>query len=246
MWFHFAHCDRILVKTGDKVKRGQKIAVLGKSGTGSPHLHFEVWKQDPKIRGYNSYTEGLSKTKVQQIYDNPDKYRTAMNPTKFDHYGYHFLDSVYDAKGHFVAYHPGVDLNGPGQDLGQDIVAPSDGVVVWIGLNVRGWGNHFYILKEDAPTPPPVDNSMIYIKDFSEGDFNKMMDLFFLKGNYSYTGPKNKEEWLTAYGNLNFWQFLEKGYQHSARKNFTGKLEKSFETGKQLPRNDFYNTNIKP
>jgi murein DD-endopeptidase MepM/ murein hydrolase activator NlpD len=41
----YAHNSKILVKVGDRVKLGQKIAVSGKSGKVSgPHLHFEVRK----------------------------------------------------------------------------------------------------------------------------------------------------------------------------------------------------------
>jgi murein DD-endopeptidase MepM/ murein hydrolase activator NlpD len=43
--FHttYAHLDKILVKTGQKVKKGQKIGLVGKSGTvGTPQLHFEI------------------------------------------------------------------------------------------------------------------------------------------------------------------------------------------------------------
>ena len=41
----YAHCSQILVKQGDKVKRGDKIALTGHSGrvTG-PHMHFELMK----------------------------------------------------------------------------------------------------------------------------------------------------------------------------------------------------------
>ncbi|MGE0616777.1 MAG: M23 family metallopeptidase [Bacteriovoracia bacterium] len=39
----YAHHSRNLVKAGQKVKRGQQIALSGKSGNASgPHLHFEI------------------------------------------------------------------------------------------------------------------------------------------------------------------------------------------------------------
>lgn len=49
----YAHASRVLVKKGDLVKRGQKIAEVGSSGRSTgPHLHFEVLvqgiQQDPR------------------------------------------------------------------------------------------------------------------------------------------------------------------------------------------------------
>lgn len=38
----YAHNDKLLVKSGDSVSKGDKIALLGQSDTSSPRLHFEI------------------------------------------------------------------------------------------------------------------------------------------------------------------------------------------------------------
>lgn len=45
----YAHNRALLVKAGDKVKRGQRIAELGQTDTTSPRLHFEVRRQGTPV-----------------------------------------------------------------------------------------------------------------------------------------------------------------------------------------------------
>lgn len=49
----YAHNNRILVKEGQSVRRGQKIAEMGKTGTDAVKLHFEVRKQGKPVDPVN-------------------------------------------------------------------------------------------------------------------------------------------------------------------------------------------------
>lgn len=43
----YAHCKKIYVKEGEKIKQGQQIGEVGSTGNATgPHLHFEIRKED--------------------------------------------------------------------------------------------------------------------------------------------------------------------------------------------------------
>lgn len=45
----YAHNEELLVKTGEEVKKGQKIATLGQSEANSPRLHFEIRRRGTPV-----------------------------------------------------------------------------------------------------------------------------------------------------------------------------------------------------
>jgi len=46
----YGHCEKILVKVGDKVEPGQKLALMGSTGRSTgPHVHYEVLKNGRQI-----------------------------------------------------------------------------------------------------------------------------------------------------------------------------------------------------
>ncbi len=49
----YAHNEKIIVKTGDRIKKSEAIALLGSTGRSTgPHVHFEVLREGTKIDPY--------------------------------------------------------------------------------------------------------------------------------------------------------------------------------------------------
>ncbi len=52
--YYYGHMDKVLIKGGQKVKKGQVIAKMGDSGSaGEVHLHFEYWKSGRESAAIN-------------------------------------------------------------------------------------------------------------------------------------------------------------------------------------------------
>lgn len=64
----YAHCSELLVKPGQKVKRGEVIGKVGNTGvsTGS-HLHYEIIKDGKKVNPINYFLNDLSPNEFEEI-----------------------------------------------------------------------------------------------------------------------------------------------------------------------------------
>lgn len=85
LWSHYAHMNECCIKKGQKIKTGDKIGTIGKTGTEYAHLHFEVWSKkvyDLQIdrgvfkKDWEFYPAGYAKWQVDQMYIDPFNFLT--------------------------------------------------------------------------------------------------------------------------------------------------------------------------
>jgi septal ring factor EnvC (AmiA/AmiB activator) len=70
----YAHMSKILVKKGQHVQRGEKIGLVGSTGTSTgPHCHYEVIKNGQKINPVNYYFLDLSPQEYATIVSQSDR-----------------------------------------------------------------------------------------------------------------------------------------------------------------------------
>jgi len=64
----YGHLDKVLVREGQKIKRGQVIGKVGNTGLSmAPHLHYEVRKNKRAINPINFFSRDVSPEEYQQI-----------------------------------------------------------------------------------------------------------------------------------------------------------------------------------
>jgi len=64
----YGHLNKMLVKPGQRVKRGDKIALMGSTGISNiSHLHYEVYKNGSPVNPINYYFEDLNDDEYQRM-----------------------------------------------------------------------------------------------------------------------------------------------------------------------------------
>ena len=64
----YAHMDKIAVRRGNIVKRGDIIGYVGNTGRSvAPHLHYEISKDGRKINPINFYSGSLSPIEFEEL-----------------------------------------------------------------------------------------------------------------------------------------------------------------------------------
>ncbi|MDC1451715.1 M23 family metallopeptidase [Vicingaceae bacterium] len=64
----YAHMSSFNVRQGQEITRGQTIGYVGNTGTSvSPHLHYEVWKDDQKVNPVNFYFNDLTPAEYERM-----------------------------------------------------------------------------------------------------------------------------------------------------------------------------------
>jgi murein DD-endopeptidase MepM/ murein hydrolase activator NlpD len=64
----YGHLDKIKVQNGEQVKRGEIIGYVGSTGTAtSPHLHYEVHKNDKTVDPINFFFNDLTPKEYEEL-----------------------------------------------------------------------------------------------------------------------------------------------------------------------------------
>lgn len=83
LWTRYAHLNSVSVVLGQELKVGEQLGKVGKSGTTSSHLHFEVWRPSmyeiQAAKNFRYYPTGQSKQYVTEHYIDPLAWIESLN-----------------------------------------------------------------------------------------------------------------------------------------------------------------------
>ena len=156
MYHHLAHLKdfRRGLKLGHKIRRGNEIGWVGKTGTKYAHVHYAILKEKPDRWNeyvYDKTGRPYTKEQVAERTVDPEQYinRHEAIPAPYTTFGgYEYLDPINKAG---TAFHDGVDINDKygDQDEGNLVKSPVDGEIVALIRLDGGWGNHIWIKEQE-------------------------------------------------------------------------------------------------
>ena len=76
VYVRYMHLNRFLVKAGDTVKIGQRIAEVGNTGTVWAHLHADMWHSGNGLGAHMEYHKDSQLASYLDIYKTVEKYKT--------------------------------------------------------------------------------------------------------------------------------------------------------------------------
>ena len=172
-YHRYGHMDKVFVKLGDKVKKGQDIGTIGDGNgnyKGSAHVHYDC--PNCVLTNWWDFPIGETREYVRDRYTSPYLFidKDLALPTICDHLGWDYLQRATYTNG--ICFHPGCDINGKGAgsaDFGQVIKATRSGEVVYCyseeGRN-HGWGKLLVIKEGPVDESPVISNEDIMYQDF--------------------------------------------------------------------------------
>jgi len=181
MYTRYGHVNKVFIKVGDKVKKGDKIATNG-TGNGQwlAHCHRDHPKQIPG-GNYCFYNIGWTKEKTLEYFGDPNNYPKAL-ADKYSHLGYGWLQEATYSGG--KCFHPGLDENGSGSgnaDYDDPIYCVAGGVVEYVYAGNEkwsGWGRIIIIKEDDNTMSKKLKEALkkVFSKDYGDNLNEKEMD----------------------------------------------------------------------
>jgi murein DD-endopeptidase MepM/ murein hydrolase activator NlpD len=77
----YAHLSKSLVRSGQKVKRGQMIGLVGNTGFSlGPHLHYEVWRNGNPVNPVHFFVSDITPEEYNAILESSKIVNQALSP----------------------------------------------------------------------------------------------------------------------------------------------------------------------